>query len=172
MEMLLSHGASLGSSRMLAGTRTMHTELEHAITKFLGTEDTVLYSSRYHANTGLFESLFDDRDWLFCDDAAHPSLADGLRLSKARAVAFRTNDIDHLEDRLKRSRAARFRAIITDGIHPLLGRSANLSEIQALADKYDAQIFIDDSQGIGVMGSRGRGTSEAQGLRGGVDLIT
>jgi glycine C-acetyltransferase len=172
MEMLLSHGAGLGSSRMLAGTRTMHTELEHAITKFLGTEDTLLFSSRYHANTGLFESLFDDRDWLFLDDSAHPSLADGMRLSKARLVAYHSNDMNHLEDRLKRSRSARFRVIVTDGVFPLEGRPADLGSICGLAEKYDAQVFIDDSHGIGIMGPRGRGTVEHAHVSGDVDVVT
>jgi glycine C-acetyltransferase len=170
VEMIGQHGSSFGAPRMLAGTRTLHAELEQAITRYLGTEDTVLFSSRYHANTGLFESIFDDRDWIFCDDSAHPSLADGIRLSKARAVAFHNQDMDHLEDRLKRSRAARFRAIVTDGVFPLDGRSAKLGDIASLASKYDAQVFVDDSAGIGVLGRRGRGSVETPG--GDVDLIT
>src|SRR5687767_169508 len=172
LEMIEQHGVGLGSSRMLAGTRAFHTELELALSRLLGTEDTLLYSSRYHANTGLFESLFDDRDWIFCDEFAHPSLADGLRLCKARVGAYKSNDMNHLEDRLKRSRAARFRVIVTDGVYPLEGRAADLKVICGLADKYEAQVFVDDSHGIGVMGQRGRGTIEAQGVKGDVDLVT
>jgi glycine C-acetyltransferase len=172
IEMINQHGTGLSASRMLAGTRAMHTELELALTKLLGTEDTLLYSSRYHANTGLFDSIFDDRDWIFCDDFAHPSLADGLRLSKARVIAYKSNDIDHLEDRLKRSRAARFRVVVSDGVFPLEGRAADLPAISALAQKYEAQVFIDDSHGVGVMGARGRGTCEALGVGGEIDIVS
>lgn len=166
------HGSGVAASRVVAGTRTMHRDLERAITRFLGTEETLLFSSRYHANTGLFESLFDDRDWVFCDEHAHPSLADGLRLSKVRVVGFKSNDMDHLEDRLKRSRAARFRVIVTEGVFPLDGRCADLPAICSLAQRYDAQVFVDDSEGIGVMGALGRGTAQALGVAGDLDLVT
>ncbi len=166
------HGAGTSSPRMIGGTRSIHRDLEVAISRFLGTQETLLFSSRYHANTGLFESLFDDRDWIFCDELAHPSVADGLRLSKARVIGYRNNDMDHLEDRLKRSRAARFRVIVTDAMFPLEGRPADLAAIIALGERYDAPVFADDSHGIGVMGPSGRGTAEALGMAGQLDLVT
>jgi glycine C-acetyltransferase len=172
IEMIETHGVGLASPRMVTGTRAVHEELETALSRYLGTEDTLLYSSRYHANTGLFESLFDDRDWLFADELIHPSLADGMRLSKARVGIYKSHDMNHLEDSLKRSRAARFRVIVTDGVFPLEGRPAELGEITMLADKYAAQVFVDDTHGVGVMGPRGRGTIEALGVKGEVDLIT
>lgn len=167
-----SHGVGLASPRMVGGNLGLHGELEAALTKFLGTEDTLVFPSGYHAGTGLLESLVGDRDYVFCDEQTDPSLADGIRLSRAKVFSYRTNDMDHLEDRLKRSRAARFRVIATDGVFPLDGTTANLAAICALGEKYDALVVVDDRHGIGVLGAKGRGAAEKLGVAGKVDAIT
>ncbi len=165
-------GVGTASPRMVTGTLPIHLELERALTRFLHTEETVVLGSGYHANTGLFESLLSDRDYIFCDEETHPSLADGVRLSRAKVFSYRTNDMDHLEDRLKRSRAARFRFIVTDGVLPLAGLVANLKAIYDLAQKYDALVVVDDGQGVGVLGATGRGAHEELGLGSQIDLLT
>jgi glycine C-acetyltransferase len=165
-------GVGLASPRMATGTLPLHTELEHALAQFLGTGDALVYPSGYHANTGLFESLLTDRDYLFCDEMIRPSLADGVRLCRARVYSYRNQDMEHLEDRLRRSRAARFRVIVTDGVFPLSGLIANLRDIYALAAKYNALVAVDDSQGIGVLGELGRGTHDQLGLTDRIDVVT
>lgn len=167
-----SYGVGVASPRMIAGTQTVHTRLERALTSFLNTESTLLYASGYHANTGLFESLLGERDFIFCDALCHPSLADGIRLCRARVFLYRNNDFDHLEDRLKRSRSARFRVIVTDGVFGLDGAVAELKEICDLADKYEALVVADDAQGVGVLGAQGRGTHEFMGVMSKVGLLT
>ena len=162
----------LASSRMATGTLTLHAELERTLAQFLGTGDALLYPSGYHANTGLFESLLTDRDYLFCDEMIRPSLADGIRLCRARVYSYRNQDMEHLEDRLRRSRSARFRVIATDGVFPLSGLVANLREIYGLAAKYNALVAVDDSQGIGVLGEAGRGSHDRLGLTDRIDLVT
>ena len=146
-------GVGVAASRASAGSLTLHAKLEAAVAKLLGTEAALVYASGHHANTGLFESLVGDRDYVFCDEMIRPSLADGIRLSRARAYAYRNGDLEHLEDRLKRSRAARFRIIATDGVFPITGRIAPSREIYALAAKYHAMVVVDDSQGIGILGA-------------------
>jgi glycine C-acetyltransferase len=165
-------GVGLASPRMATGTLPLHDELERALAQFLGTGDALLYPSGYHANTGLFESLLSDRDYLFCDEMIRPSLADGARLCRARVYSYRNQDMEHLEDRLRRSRAARFRIIATDGVFPLSGLVANLRDIYQLAAKYNALVAVDDTQGIGVIGEHGRGTHDALGLGDRLDLVT
>ncbi len=165
-------GVGLASPRMAAGTLPLHRELERALAQFLGTGEALLYPSGYHANTGLFESLLTDRDYLFCDEMIQPSLADGVRLCRARVYSYRNQDMEHLEDRLRRSRAARFRIIATDGVFPLSGLTANLRDIYGLAAKYNALVVADDSQGIGVLGEFGRGTHDQLGLSDRIDLVT
>ncbi len=167
-----SHGVGLGSPRMVGGNLPVHAELEAALTKWLGAEDTLLFPSGYHAGTGLLESFLGERDYVFCDEQTHPSLADGVRLSRARVLSFRSDDMDHLEDRLKRSHAARFRVIATNGVFPLSGTTANLAAICALGEKYDALVVIDDRHGIGVHGTLGRGTADKLGVLGKVDAVT
>ena len=164
-------GVGLAAPRM-TGTLGVHGELEKAIADMLATPDAIVYPSGYHANTGLFEPLFGDQDYIFCDEQIRPSLADGLRLCRSRVYAYRNNDMVHLEDRLKRSRAARFRVIVTDGVFPLSGLTAGLRDIYALAAKYDALVVVDDSQGIGVLGESGRGTHSQFGLSDKIDLVT
>lgn len=165
-------GAGASSSRMMAGSSATHLELEKNLTAFLKTEDTLVFASGYHANTGIFEPLFDDRDFIACDVFCHPSLADGIRLSRAKNAVFRNNDVEHLEDQLRRSRAARFRAVVTDGVFPLDGQAAPLTGICALAEKYDAMVVVCDTQGVGVMGPSGRGTHEYRDVLGKVDVLT
>src|SRR5688572_11737843 len=121
-------GVGAGAPRMAGGSTPLHSELELALATFLGTQEALLYPSGYHAATGLFESLLSDRDYVFCDEQIQPALADGVRLSRARVYSYRNRDLVHLEDRLKRSRAARFRVIVTDGVFPLSGLPADLLE--------------------------------------------
>lgn len=165
-------GVGLASPRAAVGTLTIHLELERAIAKLVGAEDALVYGSGHHADTGIFEPLLGDRDYVFCDEMARSSVADGVRLCRARAYAYRNNDMEHLEDRLKRSRAARFRIIATDGVFPITGRIANLTEIYALAAKYRAIVVTDDSEGLGVVGDGGRGTHSAAKLPDGIDVVT
>jgi glycine C-acetyltransferase len=172
MQAIEQWGVGLASPRMAAGTLPLHAELESELAKFLGTGDALVFPSGYHANTGLFESLLSDRDYLFCDELIRPSLADGVRLCRARVYSYRNQDMEHLEDRLRRSRAARFRIIATDGVFPLSGLTANLRDIYSLAAKYNALVAVDDSQGIGIVGEQGRGTHSQLGLGERIDLVT
>jgi len=166
------HGLGAGASRAFTGTREIHRELEHAVARFLQVPDAIVLGSGYLANIGFYEALFDSRDCLFCDALVHPSTAEGIRLSSATAFPFRNNDVEDLDDKLRRSRAARFRAIVTDGVFPFDGRVAELDGICALAEKYDAMVAIDDSLGIGVLGNGGRGTRELRGMLTRVDVVT
>jgi glycine C-acetyltransferase len=137
-----------------------------------GTEEVVLFPSGYHANTGLFEALLGDHDYVFCDEMVRPSLADGIRLCRARVFTYRHQDLSHLEDRLRRSKAARFRVIATDGVFPLDGAPAALEAIYGLAQKYDALVAVDDSHGLGVWGENGRGTHAHLAVAAKADLVT
>jgi len=132
----------------------------------------LLYGSGYQANIGVFAPLFGGRDCILCDSGVHPSLAEGARLAGARLVTFRSNDPDDLEDLLKRSRWARFRAIVTNGVHPFTGRISDLAALCQLAEKYDAMVVVDDALGVGVLGDRGRGSAEFAGVLERVDLVT
>jgi len=165
-------GLGLGSSRVFTGTREAHRELEQSVARFLQVPDAIVLGSGYLANVGFYEALFDSRDCLFCDALVHPSTAEGVRLSSATAFPFRNNDVDDLEDKLRRSRSARFRAIVTDGVFPFDGRIAELDGICALAEKYDAMVVLDDSLGVGVLGQTGRGTRELRGVIPRVDVVT
>jgi glycine C-acetyltransferase len=166
------HGLGLGSSRVFTGTREVHRELEQTIARFLMAPDALVLGSGYLANLCFYEALFDSRDCLFCDALVHPSTAEGVRLSSATAFPYRNNDVDDLEDKLRRSRSARFRAIVTDGVFPFDGRIAELDGICALAEKYDAMVVLDDSLGVGVLGETGRGTRELRGVMPRVDVVT
>jgi glycine C-acetyltransferase len=167
-----SLGFGQASTRMMGGTRSVHRELEQRLARFLGTQRTVAFSSGYHVNLGLFQAFFDDRDFVFCDSLIHSSLAEGVRLSGAKTFSYANNDMDDLEDKLKRSRAARFRAIVTTGVFPFDGAVADLAGICELAKKFDAIVVVDDSLGIGILGQRGRGSCELRGVMGQVDLVT
>jgi glycine C-acetyltransferase len=131
-----------------------------------------VFGSGYLANLGLYAALFDSRDCLFCDALVHPSTAEGVRLSSATAFPFRNGDLDDLEDKLKRSRSARFRAVVTDGVFPFDGRVAQLEGICQLAARYEALVIVDDSLGVGVVGQTGRGARELRGVMARVDVVT
>jgi glycine C-acetyltransferase len=165
-------GVGAMAPRMAGGSSPVHSELELTLATFLGTEEALLYPTGYHASAGVFESLLSDRDYVFCDEQVQPGVADGVRLSRARVYSYRNRDLVHLEDRLKRSRAARFRVIVTDGVFPLSGLTADLVEIYRLATRYGAIVAVDDSHGIGVLGESGRGTHDHLGLNERIDLVT
>jgi glycine C-acetyltransferase len=167
-----NHGLGAGSSRVFTGTREIHRDLEQAVARFLQVPDAIVLGSGYLANIGFYEALFDSRDCLFCDALVHPSTAEGIRLSSATAFPFHNNDVEDLEDKLRRSRSARFRAIASDGVFPFDGSIAELDGICGLAEKYDAMVVLDDSLGIGALGETGRGTRELRGLMARVDVVT
>jgi glycine C-acetyltransferase len=172
IEALQKYGVGLSSQRVMCGTLPIHKELEDWLRGFLKVPDVILFGSGYQANVGVFSPLFGARDCIICDAGVHPSLADGARLAGSRLVTFKNDDPDDLEDILKRSRWARFRAIVTNGVHPFTGRISDLRSICTLADKYDALVVVDDALGIGVLGDRGRGSAEHAGVLERVDLIT
>jgi glycine C-acetyltransferase len=166
------YGVGLSSQRVMCGTLAIHKDLEEWLRGFLKVPDVVLFGSGYAANVGVFSPLFGARDCIICDAGIHPSLADGVRLAGSRLVTFRNDDPDDLEDILKRSRWARFRAIVTNGVHPFTGRISDLHAICDLAEKYDAMVVVDDCLGIGVLGDRGRGAAELAGVIDRVDIVT
>jgi glycine C-acetyltransferase len=166
------HGLGVGSPRGFTGTRSVHKALEQVLAEFLGVADAAVFGSGYLANLGLYTALFDNRDCIFCDALVHPSTAEGVRLSSATAFPFRNGDLDDLEDKLKRSRSARFRAVVTDGVFPFDGRVAQLEGICQLAARYEALVIVDDSLGVGVVGQTGRGARELRGVMARVDVVT
>ncbi|MFH0965544.1 MAG: glycine C-acetyltransferase [Planctomycetota bacterium] len=165
-------GYGLSSVRFICGTQEIHKDLERATSAFLGTDDTILYSSCFDANGGLFETLLGPEDAVISDELNHASIIDGIRLCKAQRFRYKTSDMADLEARLKETGSARFRLIATDGVFSMDGSIANLPDICNLADKYDALVMIDDSHAVGVLGARGRGTHEHHAVMGRVDIIT
>jgi len=165
-------GYGLASVRFICGTQAPHKELEAALSGFLGTEDTILYSSAFDANGGLFETLLGPEDAVISDELNHASIIDGIRLSKAQRFRYRNNDMTDLEAKLQDARGARFRLIATDGVFSMDGIIANLPAICDLADKYDALVMVDDSHATGFMGKRGRGTHEHHGVMDRIDILT
>lgn len=165
-------GYGLSSVRFICGTQEVHKQLEKEISKFLGTEDTILYSSCYDSNGGLFETLLSEHDAVISDELNHASIIDGIRLCKAARYRYRNNDMGNLEEKLKETQSARFRMIATDGVFSMDGVVANLKEICDLADKYDAMVMVDDSHAVGFMEENGRGTPEYCNILGRVDVIT
>ncbi len=165
-------GYGLASVRFICGTQTIHKQLEEKISQFLGTEDTILYPSCFDANGGLFETLLEAEDAVISDELNHASIIDGIRLSKAQRFRYKNSDMGDLEARLKQARSARFRLIATDGVFSMDGYIARLAEICDLAEKYDAQVMIDDCHATGFLGERGRGSPEYRGVMGRVDIIT
>jgi glycine C-acetyltransferase len=165
-------GYGMASVRFICGTQEVHKELEAGITEFLGTEDTILYSSCFDANGGIFEALFDERDAIISDALNHASIIDGVRLCKARRFRYANRDMADLEKQLKDSADARFRIIVTDGVFSMDGYLAPLREICDLADRYDALVMTDDSHAVGFVGEAGRGTHEHFGVMGRIDAIT
>ena len=165
-------GYGLSSVRFICGTQTIHRELESAISDFLGTEDTILYSSCFDANGGLFETLLGPEDAIISDSLNHASIIDGVRLCKAQRFRYANNDLEDLEAKLKEASSARHKLIATDGVFSMDGSIADLKGICDLADKYDAFVMVDDSHAVGVIGKNGRGTHEHCGVMGRVDIIT
>ena len=165
-------GYGLSSVRFICGTQEIHRELETEISQFLGTEDTILYSSCFDANGGLFETLLTADDAVISDALNHASIIDGIRLCKAQRHRYRNSDMNELEAKLKDSQSARFRWIATDGVFSMDGSIANLPAICELAEQYDAMVMVDDSHAVGFMGSQGRGTHEYHQVMGRVDIMT
>lgn len=166
------HGFGMASVRFICGTQDVHLELERRLSDFLGTEDTILYSSCFDANGGLFETLLGPEDAVISDSLNHASIIDGIRLSKAQRFRYANDDMDDLRRQLEAARGARFRLIATDGVFSMDGVVASLSAICDLADEYDALVMVDDSHAVGFVGEKGRGTHELRGVMGRVDVIT
>ncbi len=171
-EGLQHHGYGMASVRVICGTQDLHKRLEQALSTFLGTADTILYGSCFDANTGLFETLLDERDAVISDALNHASLIDGIRLCKAQRFRYGHSDMGELETALKQASACRLRLIATDGVFSMDGHLARLPEIVSLAERYDAAVLVDDSHATGVLGQSGRGTPDHFGLADRVDLIT
>ena len=171
-EALDSHGFGMASVRFICGTQDIHKELEAALTKFLGTEDTILYPSCFDANGGLFETLLGTEDAVISDELNHASIIDGVRLCKAQRYRYKNSDMADLETQLQAAEGARFRLIATDGVFSMDGTIANLKGICDLAEKYDAMVMVDDAHAAGFIGKTGRGTPEYCGVQGRVDVIT
>ena len=167
-------GYGLSSARFICGTQQQHKLLERRLSDFLGTQDTILYSSCFDANGGLFETLLDKQDAVISDQLNHASIIDGIRLCKAKRYRYRNSDMTDLEAQLREADAAgaRFKLIVTDGVFSMDGYIANLAMMCDLADQYDALVMVDDSHAVGFMGARGRGTHEHCGVMGRVDIIT
>ena len=171
-EALDSHGFGMASVRFICGTQDIHKELEAALTKFLGTDDTILYPSCFDANGGLFETLLGAEDAVISDELNHASIIDGVRLCKAQRYRYKNSDMADLETQLQAAEGARFRLIATDGVFSMDGTIANLKGICDLAEKYDAMVMVDDAHAAGFIGKTGRGTPEYCGVQGRVDVIT
>ncbi len=171
-EALDTRGFGMASVRFICGTQDIHKELEAALTKFLGTEDTILYPSCFDANGGLFETLLTEKDAVISDELNHASIIDGIRLCKAQRFRYKHNDMADLEAQLRIAKDARFRLIATDGCFSMDGTIANLAAICDLAEKYNALTMIDDAHATGFLGKTGRGTHEYRGVMGRVDIIT
>ena len=165
-------GYGLSSVRFICGTQEIHKSLEQDISNFLETEDTILYTSCFDANGGLFETLLSDEDAIISDELNHASIIDGVRLSKAKRFRYKNSDMNDLEEKLKEAADARFRLIATDGVFSMDGYIANLQGICDLAEKYDALVMVDDSHAVGFMGDKGKGTPEYCDVIGRVDIIT
>src|SRR3954462_13841997 len=171
-EALESHGFGMASVRFICGTQDIHKDLEDALTRFLGTEDTILYPSAFDANGGLFETLLGPEDAVISDELNHASIIDGIRLCKAQPLRYKHNDMADLEARLNEAKDARLRLIATDGCFSMDGTIADLGAICDLADKYGALTMIDDAHATGFLGRTGRGTHEYRGVIGRIDIIT
>ena len=171
-EALERWGYGLSSVRFICGTQSLHKELEKKISEFLGTEDTILYSSCFDANGGLFETLLGSEDAVISDELNHASIIDGVRLCKAQRFRYLNNNLDDLEQKLKEAANCRFKLIATDGVFSMDGYIANLPGICELAQKYNALVMVDDSHAVGFMGKTGRGTHEYYNVMGKVDILT
>lgn len=172
IEALNSHGFGMASVRFICGTQDLHKQLEQAIAAYLHTDDAILYTSCFDANTGLFETLLGERDAVISDQLNHASVIDGIRLCKAQRLRYRHSDMDDLETQLKAAAAARTRLIATDGVFSMDGDLARLDEIARLAAQFDALVMVDDSHATGFVGPTGRGTAEHFGVMDAVDITT
>lgn len=168
------YGYGMSSVRFICGTQTIHKDLENAVSKFLGTDDTILYSSCFDANGGLFETITTKEDAIISDELNHASIIDGVRLAKATKYRYKNNDMNDLEAKLKEADAngAKHKVIVTDGVFSMDGIIADLKGICNLAEKYGALVVVDDSHATGFVGATGRGTAEYCGVQGRVDIIT
>ena len=169
---IAEHGYGMASVRFICGTQSIHRELERRISRFLGTEDTILYSSCFDANTGLFETILDEKDAIISDALNHASIIDGVRLCKAARYRYANNNMAELEARLLETSEARHRLIATDGVFSMDGVIADLESICDLAERHDAMVMVDDSHAVGFVGAHGRGTPELTGVDDRVDIIT
>lgn len=166
------HGFGMASVRFICGTQDIHKQLEASLSEFLGVEDSILFSSCFDANAGIFEVLLGSEDVVISDSLNHASIIDGIRLCKARRLRYANNDMSELEDRLKEAQDARFRLVVTDGVFSMDGIIANLPGICDLAERYDALVVVDDSHAVGFMGSRGAGTPEHCDVEGRVHITS
>ena len=171
-EALDQWGYGLASVRFICGTQDVHKQLERRISEFLGTEDTILYSSCFDANGGLFETILGEQDVVISDELNHASIIDGIRLCRAKRLRYRNRDMADLETQLRSADGARRRLIATDGVFSMDGYVAPLGEICTLAERHQAMVMVDDSHAVGFVGDRGRGTPELHGVMDRVDLIT
>lgn len=173
-DMIASHGYGMSSVRFICGTQDIHKELEEKISRFLGMEDTILYAACFDANGGVFEPLFGEQDAIISDELNHASIIDGVRLCKAARYRYKNNNMADLEAQLiaASEKNHRFKIIVTDGVFSMDGIVADLKGVCDLADKYDALVMVDDSHATGFIGKTGRGTHEANGVMGRVDIIT
>ena len=171
-QVLDDRGFGVASVRFICGTQDIHKELEDEVSKFLGTDDTILFSSCFDANGGVFESLFDDRDAIISDELNHASIIDGIRLSKAARFRYKNRDMADLERCLEEAKDARQRIIVTDGVFSMDGYLAPLQEICDLAERYGAVVMVDDSHAVGLIGAGGKGTPELAGVSERVDIYT
>jgi glycine C-acetyltransferase len=165
-------GYGLASVRFICGTQEIHKDLERGISQFLGTDDTILYSSCFDANGGLFETLLGEEDAIISDELNHASIIDGIRLCKAKRYRYHNRDMADLEEQLRAAAGARRKLIATDGVFSMDGYVAPLKEICDLADRYDAMVMVDDSHAVGFVGPTGRGTPELHGVADRVDVLT
>jgi glycine C-acetyltransferase len=167
-----ARGYGMSSVRFICGTQDIHRELEHRLTDFLGTEDTLLFPSCMDANAGFFEACLNEQDVMIADRLVHASIVDGMRLCKAMQDTYKHSDMGHLEEKLQEHQDKRFRMVLTDGVFSMDGDTAKLADIVALAEKYNAMVFVDDSHATGFIGKTGRGTHEHCGVFGKIDVIT
>ena len=171
-EGMQTYGFGMASVRFICGTQDIHKTLERRISDFLGTEETILYTSCFDANTGLFETLLGPEDAVFSDALNHASIIDGIRLCRAQRKVFRHSDMEDLESKLKETESARFRLIATDGVFSMQGDRAQLEGICDLAERYDSLVMVDDSHATGFIGPEGRGTPEELGVSAHIDILT
>lgn len=169
---LKTHGYGMASVRFICGTQDLHKQLERTVSDFLGTDDTILYSSCFDANGGLFETLLDERDAVISDALNHASLIDGIRLCKAKRLRYAHSEMGELEARLQEARESRLRLIVTDGVFSMNGDLAKLDRIVELAERNDAAVAVDDSHATGVLGPKGRGTPAHFGVADRVEIVT